>query len=135
MRAAESPVGAWLGIETIGTSEGEAILHMPARREMGDGAQAVHGGFIALLAGSAMARAMGSVPTVGGRHQGFDLKLNFVAAGRIGEDLRAVARVLHSGRRTGVAECRVEGEDGRLVATATASFIVNQPESRRADVD
>jgi acyl-CoA thioesterase len=135
VRAAESPVGAWLGIETIGTSEGEAILHMPTRREMGDSAQAVHGGFIALLADSAMARAMGTVPTAGGRHYDFDLKLNFIAAGRIGEHLRAVARVLHSGRRTGVAECRVEGEDGRLVATATASFIVNQPESQRADVD
>ena len=135
MKAAESHVGAWLAIETIGTSEGEAILRMPTRREMGDGAQAVHGGFVALLADSAMARAMGTVPSAGGRRHGFDLKLNFIAAGRIGEDLRAVARVLHSGRRTGVAECRVEGEDGRLVATATASFIVNQPVSQRADVD
>jgi acyl-coenzyme A thioesterase PaaI-like protein len=35
--------------------------------------------------------------------------------------------VLHAGRRTGVAECRVEGEDGRLVATATATFIVKLP--------
>ncbi len=63
------------------------------------------------------------------RQYGFDLKLDFVAPGRIGEALRAVAKVLHSGRRTGVAECRVEGEDGRLIATATASYIVHRPES------
>jgi acyl-coenzyme A thioesterase PaaI-like protein len=37
--------------------------------------------------------------------------------------------VLHSGCRTGVAECRVAGEDGRLVATATATFIVYLPQT------
>jgi len=152
MKAAESAAGAWLGVETIETSEGEAVLRMPTRAEMDNGARAVHTGFIALLAGSAMDRAMATLPTAGRTHRCFDLKLNFVAAGRqggagdpgspghrpgggsppseIGEHLRAVARVLHSGRRTGVAECRVEGEDGRLVATATASFIVYPPESQ-----
>ena len=130
MRAAESAAGAWLGIETIATSQGEAVLRMPTRAEMDNGEQAVHTGFIALLAGSAMDRAMGTTLQAGGGHEGFDLKLNFVAPGRICEHLQAVARVLHSGRRTGVAECRVEGEDGRLVATATASFIVYPPESQ-----
>ena len=39
-----------------------------------------------------------------------------------------VGRVLHSGRRTGVADCRVTAEaDGRLVATATATFFVVLP--------
>jgi uncharacterized protein (TIGR00369 family) len=72
---------------------------------------------------------MSSVLPEGARQFSFDLKLNFIATGRIGERLRAVARVLHSGRRTGVAECRVEGEDGRLVATATATFVVFPPGS------
>jgi uncharacterized protein (TIGR00369 family) len=165
VKAAESAAGAWLGIETISTSEGKAVLRMPTRAEMDNGAQAVHTGFIGVLAGSAMDRAMGTVLTAGRRHRCFDLKLNFVASGRqggaadpgspgqqppgsprnhqiswggpggstpweIGEHLQAVARVLHSGRRTGVAECRIEGEDGRLVATATASFIVYPPESQ-----
>jgi uncharacterized protein (TIGR00369 family) len=53
--------------------------------------------------------------------------LSFIATARIGEGLRAIARVLHSGHRTGVAECRVEDEDGRLVATGTASFFIRQP--------
>ena len=130
MKAAESAAAAWLGVETIGTSAGEAVLRMATRAEMDNGAEAVHAGFIAFLAGSAMDRAMGTTLTAGGGHEGFDLKLNFVAPGRIGEHLRAVATVLHSGRQTGVAECRVEGEDGRLVATATASFIVYPPESQ-----
>jgi acyl-coenzyme A thioesterase PaaI-like protein len=52
------------------------------------------------------------------------------APGRIGEALLAVARVLHTGRRTGVAECRVEAEGDRLPAPAAATFIVHLPESQ-----
>jgi len=32
----------------------------------------------------------------------------------------------HAGRRTVVAECRVDGSDGRLVATASATFAVTR---------
>ena len=42
----------------------------------------------------------------------------------------AVAKVLHTGRRTGVAECRVEAGGDRPLATATATFIVHLPESQ-----
>jgi acyl-CoA thioesterase len=129
LSAPASAAAEWLGIEVLAALDGEAALEMPTRPEMGNRAQVVHGGFISLLADSAMGRAMASVLPEGERHYSFDLKLNFIAVGRIGERLRAVARVLHSGRRTGVTECRVEGEDGRLVATATATFIVFLPSS------
>jgi uncharacterized protein (TIGR00369 family) len=56
----------------------------------------------------------------------FDLKLNFINAAKVGEILRATGHVIHAGRRTAVAECRVEGSDGRLVATASATFAVTR---------
>jgi uncharacterized protein (TIGR00369 family) len=127
LSAQASATAEWLGIDVVSREEGTAILEMPTRPEMGNRAQVVHGGFIALLADSAMGQAMSTVLPEGERHYSFDLKLSFIATGRIGERLRAVSRVLHSGRRTGVAECRVEGEDGRLVATATATFSVFLP--------
>jgi acyl-coenzyme A thioesterase PaaI-like protein len=34
--------------------------------------------------------------------------------------------VIHAGRRTVVAECRVEGMDGKLVATGSATFAVTR---------
>jgi acyl-coenzyme A thioesterase PaaI-like protein len=34
--------------------------------------------------------------------------------------------VIHAGRRTIVTECRIEGNDGRLVATASATFAVTR---------
>ena len=127
MTAGASATAAWLGIEQASAGAGEAVLEMPTRTQMGNRAQVLHGGFIALLADSAMGRAMSTMLPEGTKQFSFDLKLNFIAEARIGERLRAVARVLHLGRRTGVAECRVEGEDGRLVATATATFVVFRP--------
>jgi len=119
MTTEASATAAWLGIEAASTSaQGEAVLEMPTREEMGNRSGVLHGGFMALLADSAMGRALASVLPEGEKHYSFDLKLNFISTGRIGERLRAVARVLHSGRRTGVTECRVEGQDGRLVAAA-----------------
>jgi uncharacterized protein (TIGR00369 family) len=56
----------------------------------------------------------------------FDLKLNFINAAKVGENLRARGHVIRAGRRTVVAECRVEGWDGRLVATASATFAVTR---------
>jgi uncharacterized protein (TIGR00369 family) len=117
----------WLGVEIVSAGGGGATLTMPTRPEMTNRAGVVHGGFIALLADSAMGRAMSTVLPDGERHYSFDLKMSFISPGRIGELLEAVATVLHSGRRTGVADCRVTAGEGRLVATATASFIVAAP--------
>ncbi|HLH71302.1 MAG TPA: PaaI family thioesterase [Candidatus Dormibacteraeota bacterium] len=124
MRGQPSPAQRWVGIEVRSVGEGEAVLELCTRPEMRNSAEMVHGGFIALLADSAMGTAMGSRLPDGVRHPSFDLKVSFIAPGRIGERLRAVAKVIHSGRRTGVAECRLTGEDGRLVATATATFAI-----------
>ena len=60
------------------------------------------------------------------RAMSFDLKVNFINAAKIGETLSAMGRVVHSGRRTMVASCRVEGKDGRLVATASGTFAVTR---------
>ena len=119
-----SPAMRWLGIEVAEAACGRAVMTMTARPEMANRAEGVHGGFLALLADSAMGQAVSSAQAEARRQASFDLKLSFIAPGRIGERLEAVATVLHSGRRTGVADCRVTGEDGRLVATATATFII-----------
>jgi 1,4-dihydroxy-2-naphthoyl-CoA hydrolase len=120
----------WLRIEGVDRGAGEAVLRLPTRPEMANRSGVVHGGFIALLADSAMSRALGTMLPEGERHASFDLKLSFIAPARIGEALEAVAKVLHSGRRTGVVECRVEASGDRLVATGTATFIIYLPESQ-----
>ncbi|MDQ6774227.1 MAG: PaaI family thioesterase [Candidatus Dormibacteraeota bacterium] len=128
-----SPAAAWLGIEEISAGAAEAVLDLPTRAEMGNRGGVVHGGFIALLADTAMGRAMHAARPEAERMFSFDLKLNFVASGSVGERLRASARVIHAGRRTGLAECRVEAGNGRLVATATGTFMIYMPEPHAPD--
>ena len=55
----------------------------------------------------------------------FDLKVSYISAQDGAEELRAVSRVVHAGRRTIVTECRIETTDGRLVATASGTFAVS----------
>jgi len=120
------PSGAWkfLGIELVEATKGRAVVEMEAREQMANSLGVVHGGFIATICDSAMARAMGTALPAGARQVSFDLKVNFINVARPGERLRATGRVLHAGRRTGVAECRVEGPGRTLVATATGSFAI-----------
>ncbi len=117
---------AWkfLGIELVEAAEGRAVVEMATVEQMTNRQGTVHGGFIATLCDSAMSRAMTSAMAPKTRAISFDLKVNFINYARPGDRLRATGRVLHAGRRTGVADCRVEGPGRTLVATATASFSI-----------
>src|SRR4030088_1664801 len=122
---APSPVYSWLGLRVVTTEDGTATVELPTRGEMTNSSGVIHGGFIGLLADSAMGRAMASVLPAAGHHLSFDLKGSFISPAEPGETLVATARVIHRGRRTGVADCRVESEGGRLVATASGTFVVS----------
>ncbi|HEV2033143.1 MAG TPA: PaaI family thioesterase [Candidatus Dormibacteraeota bacterium] len=123
---ARSPAWTWLGMRVVETSEGTAVVEMTATEDMANHAGFVHGGMISTLADSAMGRSVRTIKPGVARAMSFDLKLSFIAAAKIGESLRATGRVVHAGRRTVVADCRVEGKDGRLVATASATFAVTR---------
>ena len=117
---------AWLGLEVVESGEGWATVEMTPTEDMANVSGFVHGGMISALADSAMGRSVRTVQPPVTRAMSFDLKLSFINAARIGETLRATGRVIHAGRRTVVAECRVEGKGGRLVATASATFAVSR---------
>ncbi len=121
-----SPAWRWLGLTLIETAEGSATVEMTPIPEMANHAGFVHGGMISTLADSAMGRSLRTVEPGVARAMSFDLKLNFISAAKVGETLRATGRVVHAGRRTMVAECRVEGPGGRLVATASGTFAVTR---------
>ena len=108
---------AWLGITEAELGEGLAILEMTPTPDMANHAGFVHGGMISALADSAMGRSLRTVTPGVARAMSFDLKLSFITPARVGEKLLATGRVVHAGRRTMVAECRIEAPGGRLVAT------------------
>src|SRR5467141_69130 len=117
---------SWLGLETVDTGEGTATVEMRTTEDMANHSGFVHGGMISALADSAMGRSVRTLKPGVVRAMSFDLKLNFINAAKVGEDLTATGHVIHAGRRTAVAECRVAGQDGRLVATASATFAVTR---------
>ena len=121
-----SPASQWLGILAVELGDGLALLEMTPTENMANRAGFVHGGMISALADSAMGRSLRTLKPGVDRAMSFDLKLSFIAAAKVGETLRATGRVIHAGRRTVVAECRIEGPGGRLVATATGTFAVTR---------
>ena len=106
--------------------EGSATVEMTPSEDMANHAGFVHGGMISALADSAMGRSLRTIRPGVARAMSFDLKLSFISAAKVGEKLRATGRVVHAGRRTVVAECRVETPGGRLVATASGTFAVTR---------
>ena len=116
----------WLGLTLAESGEGYATVEMTATEDMANHSGFVHGGMISTLADSAMGRSLRTIEPGVARAMSFDLKLSFINAAKIGETLRATGRVVHAGRRTMVAECRVEGRGGRLIATASATFAVTR---------
>ena len=121
-----SAAWAWLGITEAELGEGLAILEMTPTPDMANHAGFVHGGMISALADSAMGRSLRTVTPGAARAMSFDLKLSFITPARVGEKLLATGRVVHAGRRTMVAECRIEAPGGRLVATASGTFAVTR---------
>jgi acyl-CoA thioesterase len=116
----------WLGLQTVENGEGSATVEMKTTEDMANHSGFVHGGMISTLADSAMGRSLRTLKPGVVRAMSFDLKLNFISAAKPGQTLRAAARVVHAGRRTVVTECRIEGPDGKLVATASGTFSVTR---------
>ena len=115
-------------MNAVSTGEGTATVEMVAKEEMANHAGFVHGGMIATLADSAMGRSVRTLGPEIKRALSFDLKMNFVHAAKVGETLRATGKVLHEGRRTVVLDCTVVSATGRLIATATATFLISRTE-------
>jgi len=119
-------VWSLLGIRVVSTGEGLAIMEMTPTEEMTNAAGFCHGGIISTLADTAMGRSVRTLVPGVVRSVSFDLKLTFISAAKVGETLQATGRVIHAGRRTAVTDCRVEGPGGKLVATASGTFVVTR---------
>lgn len=122
-----SPAWRLLGLRVVEAGDGRALVAMQASAQLTNFVGVVHGGFLAMLADSAMGRALRTSVPPAARHFTIDLKMNFINAARPSDDLRAAGRVVHAGRRTGFCDCRITGPDDLLVATATATFAINFP--------
>lgn len=107
------PASQALGMKLSEIRPGYALMTMPVRRDMLNGHQTCHGGYIFMLADSAFAFACNSHNhnTVGA-----GCTIDYVAPGREGEMLVAEAVEQTLSGKTGVYDVKVSNQDGRLIA-------------------
>lgn len=115
----QPPAYARLGLRVVSAGEGSATV------ELEDGAATdasgdVHFAVIAALAQAAIEQALRSTVDAGHESIEFDLKVNRLRPLASGSRAHATASVVHRGRRTALAECRITAGDV-LVATATGT--------------
>ncbi|MGR8947314.1 MAG: PaaI family thioesterase [Gammaproteobacteria bacterium] len=102
-----------LGITIHEVKAGFAELRMPIAAWMLNGAKVCHGGLIFTLADTAMAFASNSRND---NMLAINATIEFVAAGKAGETLKAVASEVHRAGRTATFEASVFDSDEQLIA-------------------
>lgn len=122
-----APMASLMGYTLVEVSEGRAVFACTPAEFHYNPAGQVHGGLAATLLDSAMGCAVYSTVATGSTYTTIELKVNYlrpitVATGAV----RAIGTVLHRGRRTAMADGRLEDAAGRLLAHATTTCLIWQ---------
>ncbi len=104
----------WLGAQIDAVGPGTATLSMTVEAHHCNGHDICHGGFIFTLADSAFAFACNSYND---RAVAQHNVISYLAPGRLGDRLVAVATEVTREGRTGIYDATVRNQDGTLVAT------------------
>jgi acyl-CoA thioesterase len=102
-----------LGMRIIEVAPGYAQLAMSVREDMVNGHQICHGGLIFTLADSAFAFACNTYNAATVAAGG---TIEFLAPGRLGDELTATAQEQSRSRRTGVYDVTVRNQRGDCIA-------------------
>jgi uncharacterized protein (TIGR00369 family) len=112
----------------VANEEGDWVMHMEVTPQVVNTAGALQGGLLATLIDSVAGMSVLQGDATNGRPTTSDMQISFIAAAKLGP-VRAVAHVLHRGRRSAVVRVDVRdlGAGGRHVATATLRFAFMSP--------
>ena len=103
----------WLGMKIDEIAPGKAVLSMDIRREMTNGHDTCHGGFIFSLADSAFAFACNSYNQ---RAVAQMVQITYIAPAYFGDRLTAQAREISRRGRSGIYDIRVSNQKGEHIA-------------------
>ncbi|WP_127561126.1 hydroxyphenylacetyl-CoA thioesterase PaaI [Nioella ostreopsis] len=110
---ADDNASPWFGMEIVEVSEGHATLALTVEPHHANGHGICHGGVTFSLADSAFAFACNS------RNQNTVAQTNtitYIAPGRVGDRLTAVAREISLTGRSGIYDVTVTNQDGTVIA-------------------
>lgn len=125
-----SAAGNWLGFTLEQIEKGHAVIRMPVRAEMANPYGNIHGGMMSLVIDEAIGWAVVSLDS-DTHYTSLTLNLDFLYAIKVGETLRADARVLRTGKKITNVECHVYDLEGRILARANSNLIATQMEYNR----
>ena len=117
-----SPYGAFIGISIDDFSEGKVICSVALRDHHLNNGGRVHGGVLTSLADTAAGAAVRTVRPEGKLTATTDLSISFLRP-PVGNQLVAVAEVLHAGKRLFRVEIEIFCLE-KLVAKSNATFML-----------
>jgi len=122
-RVRRSPFHEWAGLELVSVGDGRAEVRMDLRPHHFNPQGIVHGGIISALADTSIGLALRSQLRPGLTHRTAQLNVHFLAKGE-GNRIIGLGQARHLGQRMGYGEAEVVDGDGRVLARASAAFIV-----------
>lgn len=118
-----SPFHRWSGMKLTDVGRGQARVEMHLDAHHLNPGGVAHGGMIAAIVDTAIALALRAELPADTTHRTAQLNVHFLAKAEGGR-LVATGRAHHRGRRMGYGEGEVQDESGRVVARASATFIM-----------
>jgi acyl-CoA thioesterase len=112
-----------LGIKILEAHQGRSALEMVVSADHLRSLDMAHGGVIASLLDSASGLAAHSLAPLDQVTLTVQLNVNYIRPAFQGETLRAVGKILHSGRRTAVVTSELRTAAGDLVASSSATMM------------
>ena len=118
-------VGHSLGVMCAELGDGRAVYTLKPNAAQANAMLTVHGGVLATLVDTAMGSAVFTRLPDATVYTTLELKVNFIRAVRLDDgELSCEATAVHVGRRTATAEAKVHNANGKLVAHASCTCLV-----------
>lgn len=119
------PFAHTLGVEIIEASKDRVVGKLLVRPELCTSGGTLHGGAVMSLADTLGAvGAFLSLPEGARSTTTLESKTNFLSAAKAGTIVTGEATPVHSGKRTGVWQTKITGEDGKAVALVIQTQMV-----------
>jgi len=119
------PFAKTMGVEIVEASRERVVGKLLVRPDLCTTGGTLHGGAVMAFADSLGAiGAYLSLPEGAKGTTTIESKTNFLGAAKAGTTVTAEATPVHSGKRTGVWQTKITGEDGKAVALVVQTQLV-----------
>lgn len=123
------PFATHLGIQLVENGNGRTVLMLEVRPEFMNRFEVAHGGVVMTLFDVAMALATHTLDPQADGVITVEMKVNFLGAAT--GTVTVEGRCLQLGKSVAFCEGRAHGADGKLIGTASGTFMVRHKGGRR----